>query len=41
MYFMLAKKEEDYSAKKVCHHTDFEADPWPETGDFILNHYFP
>ena len=32
---MLAKKEDGWKkVKKARHRTDFEADWWPETGDF-------
>ena len=30
------KKKKKKKKKKACHHTDFEADLWPETGDFLF-----
>ena len=37
MYFTgWQKKRDKITNKKMRHRTDFEADLWPETGDFIL-----
>ena len=35
-YFPAGKKKKMAEKKKSRHRTDFEADRWPETGDFFL-----
>ena len=35
VFHWLAKKKKK-KKKKNCHRTDFKADLWPETGDFVL-----
>ena len=35
MYFPVGEKKKMAETKKARHRTDFEADRWPETGDFF------